>query len=81
MTDTELNALTAIVAMQREMCAADNEQRARNNYAPAWTSDCLPSDEERALRDELIRRGVLPPNAVIGRAQSDSQTFPCSPTP
>ena len=60
MKDIELNALTALVEMQREMCAADNQQRARNGYAPAWTSGCLPSDEETALREELKRRGVLP---------------------
>ena len=59
MTDTELAALTAIIEMQRQLCAADNEQRASNGYAPAWTSDCLPSDEELALREELKRRGIL----------------------
>ena len=59
MNDAELNALTTLVELQREMCAADNEQRLRNNYAPAWTSDCQSSDEEKALRDELVRRGVL----------------------
>lgn len=59
MTDSELNALTAIVEMQKELCAADNQQRARNGYAPAWTSECLPSDEEMALKEELKRRGIL----------------------
>lgn len=59
MTDAELGALTALVNMQRELCASDNEQRLRQGYAPAWTSDCLPSDEETLLREELKRRGVL----------------------
>ncbi len=59
MKDAELNALTALVEMQRELCAADNQQRANNGYAPAWTSDCQPSDEEVAIRTELERRGIL----------------------
>ena len=59
MTDVELAALIAIVNMQRELCAADNEQRAQNGYAPAWTSYSLPSDEEAALRAELKLRGIL----------------------
>ena len=59
MTDVELNALTEIVKNQRMLCEADNEQRARNGYASAWTSDCQPSDEEVLLRKELERRGIL----------------------
>ncbi|MBU3896079.1 hypothetical protein KKG36_02090, partial [Patescibacteria group bacterium] len=59
MTDIELKALTALVEMQRELCSADNQQRANNGYAPAWTGDCLPSDEEKALREELKQRGIL----------------------
>lgn len=59
MNDVELAALTALVDMTRMLCAAENESRLLQGFSPAWTTKCAESDEEAALREELVKRGVL----------------------
>lgn len=44
LTDAELSALAAIVAVQAVQMAGDNAHRERNGEGPAWGSDCGPSD-------------------------------------
>ena len=62
MTDVELHALTAMLERENILLAADNEQRLRYGFSPAWTSDCKPSEVASALVGELALRGILRAN-------------------
>jgi len=60
MNDIELSALVALVNEATMLMGAENEQRWRNGFAPAWTAEAAESDETRAIREELKRRSILP---------------------
>ena len=61
MTDTELAALTTLIAADTMMMAADNEDRARRGEASAWVSE-MKWPERDALEKELKRRKLVTEN-------------------
>ena len=58
MTDIELAALTELVEAERMGMEADNQTRANNGYAPAWSSD-VDWPARDSLQEELKRRGIV----------------------
>lgn len=60
MNDIELSALVALANEGTMLMGAENEQRLRNGFGPAWTAKDGDSDEAKTIREELQRRGVLP---------------------
>lgn len=58
MTDIELAALTELVETDRFCMEADNEQRRRSDYAPAYSGD-VKWENRDVLQAELKRRGIL----------------------
>jgi hypothetical protein len=58
MNDIELAALTELVEADRLLMEAENEQRRRNDYAPAYSGDVKWSARDK-LEEELKRRDIL----------------------
>ena len=59
MDNIELQGLIALVERETLLMEADNISREHNGFAPAWSGECLPSDAEKALREELHKRGLI----------------------
>ena len=59
MTDLELRALVALEENWTMLAAGDNLFREHQGLSPAWGTEGGWGDIEKAIRAELVRRGVL----------------------